>query len=87
MFKSLPASALAQRSVQYPYFIPRNSRGNLPVYTDIRNAGTRYLIHIRNVDGNASLLANELRESLFTLVITGGHWKNRIMEWLKAKGF
>ena len=22
-----------------------------------------------------------------TLVITGGHWRHHIMEWLKAKGF
>ena len=34
------------------YFVPRNSRGSLPVYSDIRNGGTRYLISVRNVDGN-----------------------------------
>ena len=35
-----------------PYFIPRNTRGSLPVYSDVRNGGTRYLISVRNVEGN-----------------------------------
>ncbi|KAF8630427.1 hypothetical protein AX15_002975 [Amanita polypyramis BW_CC] len=117
MFRSLPRQlfatlgtsssqpSLAPHLVQHPYFISRNTRGNLPVYTDIRNGGTRYLLLIRNVDGNANLLAKDLTGSLFerntpesqrmkieivrgkSLVITGGRWKNRIVEWLKAKGF
>jgi large subunit ribosomal protein L49 len=35
------------------YFIPRNANGNLPVYTDIRNNGTRDFTLIRNVQGEA----------------------------------
>lgn len=38
-----------------PYYVPRNSRGNLPVYSDIRNAGGRYLVLIRNVEGDTSV--------------------------------
>jgi len=38
-----------------PYSIQRNSRGSIPVYTDIRNAGTRYLLLIRNVEGNVNV--------------------------------
>jgi large subunit ribosomal protein L49 len=34
------------------YLVPRNSRGSLPVYADIRNGGTRCLISVRNVQGN-----------------------------------
>jgi large subunit ribosomal protein L49 len=41
--------------VKHPFFVPRNSNGNLPVYSDIRNGGTRLLVTIRNVDGNASV--------------------------------
>ncbi|KAG6334557.1 hypothetical protein ID866_4533 [Astraeus odoratus] len=52
-------------STQPPYFVRRNSRGSLPVYTDIRNGRTRYLIQIRNVEGQVQALANELRASLF----------------------
>lgn len=39
----------------YPYYVPRNTNGNLPVYTDIRNGGTRYMVMIRNVDGDANV--------------------------------
>ncbi|KAH9842841.1 ribosomal protein L49/IMG2 [Rhodofomes roseus] len=46
------------------YRIPRNSRGSLPVYTDIRNAGTRHLTLIRNIEGNADALAQDLAGSL-----------------------
>jgi hypothetical protein len=43
--------------VQYPYYVPRNTRGSLPVYSEIRNNGTRVLVLIRNVDGNAEVSA------------------------------
>ncbi|KAM6500659.1 Ribosomal protein L49/IMG2 [Amanita muscaria] len=63
----LPSSVAprAQHLVHHPYFVPRNSRGNLPVYTDIRNAGTRYLVLVHNIDGNANSLARDLQTSLF----------------------
>ena len=43
--------------VQYPYYIPRNTRGSLPVYSDIRNNGTRILVQIRNVEGNVVVMS------------------------------
>jgi hypothetical protein len=48
---------LTTSSVQpsHPYFVPRNTRGNLPVYTDVRNGGSRYLVLVRNVDGNVNV--------------------------------
>ncbi|KAH9934824.1 mitochondrial large subunit ribosomal protein-domain-containing protein [Fomitopsis serialis] len=46
------------------YRVPRNTRGAMPVYTDIRNAGTRHLTLIRNIEGNASALAQDLASSL-----------------------
>ena len=46
---------LATRAVQHTYFVPRNTRGSVPVYTDIRNNGTRYLVEIRNVTGDTSV--------------------------------
>ena len=42
----------APLSPRHPYFIPRNSRGSLPIYSDVRNGGTRYLISVRKVEGN-----------------------------------
>ena len=38
-----------------PYLVRRNTRGSIPVYTDIRNGGTKYLVLIRNVEGNADV--------------------------------
>uniref|UniRef100_A0A8H8CNZ1 Large ribosomal subunit protein mL49 n=1 Tax=Psilocybe cubensis TaxID=181762 RepID=A0A8H8CNZ1_PSICU len=88
-----------------PYYVPRNTRGNLPVYTDVRNAGGRHLILIRNIEGNTGLLARDISESLFEkdtyeasrlkvqitqnkhLILSGGHWKNHVIEWLRSKGF
>lgn len=53
---SLPSNTSKHaKDVRYPYFIRRNSRGSLPVYTDIRNGGTRYLISIRNVNGQINV--------------------------------
>lgn len=49
-----------------PYFIRRNSRGSLPVYTDVRNGGTKYLVTIRNVQGQINSLANDIKQSLFS---------------------
>ncbi|KAN0075337.1 Ribosomal protein L49/IMG2 [Tylopilus felleus] len=47
------------------YLVRRNSRGTLPVYSDIRNGATRYRIQIRNVDGRIDALAQDLKQSLF----------------------
>jgi len=52
---SVARDAAAPSAPQLPYFVQRNSRGSIPVYTDIRNAGTRYLVLIRNVEGNANV--------------------------------
>ncbi|KAI0256469.1 ribosomal protein L49/IMG2, partial [Lactifluus subvellereus] len=46
------------------YFVPRNSRGSLPVYSDVRNGGTRYLISVRNVEGSIKALADDLLRDL-----------------------
>lgn len=63
-----------------PYFVRRNSRGSLPVYSDIRNGATRYQVQIRNVDGHVDVstfspflflphpsqsLSRDLKQSLF----------------------
>ncbi|KAG1902458.1 ribosomal protein L49/IMG2 [Suillus fuscotomentosus] len=49
-----------------PYFIQCNSHGSLPVYTNVRNGGTKYLVTIRNVQGQLNSLANDLKKSLFS---------------------
>ncbi|KAN0128466.1 54S ribosomal protein img2, mitochondrial [Lactarius tabidus] len=58
------SSTPAPLSPRPPYFVPRNSRGSLPIYSDIRNGGTRYLISVRNVEGNIKALAGDLIRDL-----------------------
>ncbi|THV07894.1 hypothetical protein K435DRAFT_709018 [Dendrothele bispora CBS 962.96] len=109
MFFSLVRTASAplrtRPQASYPYFVPRNSNGSLPVYSDIRNAGTRHLVLLRNIDGDPNALAQDLSQSLFAsgtpessklkinvvrskhLIISGGRWKNDVLEWLLRKGF
>lgn len=38
-----------------PYFVPRNSRAALPVYSDIRNGRSRYRVLVKNVQGNINV--------------------------------
>ncbi|EGN96064.1 hypothetical protein SERLA73DRAFT_185583 [Serpula lacrymans var. lacrymans S7.3] len=63
--QSSPPPRPTVKLCHYPYFVRRNSRASLPVYTDIRNGGTRHLVLIRNVHGNINFLADSLRKSLF----------------------
>ncbi|KAG6874286.1 hypothetical protein C0995_001511 [Termitomyces sp. Mi166 len=61
----LISTAAPKPALKYPFFVARNSRGNLPVYTDVRNGGTRYLVLVRNIDGKPDALASELSRNLF----------------------
>jgi large subunit ribosomal protein L49 len=58
------ASVPAPRSPRPPYFVPRNSRGSLPVYSDVRNSRTRYLISLRNVEGSIKVCDPDSSQSL-----------------------
>ena len=49
-----------------PYLVRRNTKGSIPVYTDIRNGGTKYLVLIRNVEGNVNVRFNSF-VALFAL--------------------
>ena len=48
-------SATATQAVRYPFFVARNNNGNLPVYSAIRNGGTRLQVSIRNVNGDVNV--------------------------------
>jgi hypothetical protein len=49
------AAHLKKTAIEYPYFIPRNSNGCVPVYSDFKNNRTRELTLIRNVQGNVQV--------------------------------
>lgn len=53
-------SSDVEKAVECPYYIPRNSRGSLPVYTDIRNGGSRHLVLIKNVQGNTNVSQEQI---------------------------
>lgn len=59
------AASTSTTTVQYSYFVPRvgKTQSSLPVYTDIRNGGTRILTELRNIQGSVSDLQTDL--SLF----------------------
>ncbi len=71
-----PASAQSRPSLssvrdkKREYFVPRNTRGNLPVYTDVRNAGSRHLVLIRNIEGNATVRAALRFITVYSTVLT-----------------
>ena len=48
---SVPQHAL--QKARPAYFVPRNTRGSIPVYTDQIN--TKYMTLVRNVEGNVSV--------------------------------
>jgi len=58
-----PSHNTAPLAARYPYHVYRNSNDALPVYTDIRN--TKYLVLIRNIQGNIDTLVQDLRTTLF----------------------
>ncbi|PCH38269.1 hypothetical protein WOLCODRAFT_130801 [Wolfiporia cocos MD-104 SS10] len=58
-----PTSPPAQ-APRLPYHVPRNTRGSMPVYTDIRNGGTKELTLIRNIEGSIDALAHDLAQTL-----------------------
>lgn len=51
----LYSTQLSAAAAALPYRVRRNSRGSVPVYTDIRNGGTRFQVLIRNVEGNVDV--------------------------------
>ncbi|PVF96046.1 hypothetical protein CPB86DRAFT_871560 [Serendipita vermifera] len=56
---------LKKTAIQYPYFVPRNSNGCVPVYSDFKNNRTKELTLIRNVEGNVQALKDDLVATLF----------------------
>ncbi|KAG0339423.1 hypothetical protein BG004_006828 [Podila humilis] len=79
------------------YFVERTKSGQLPVYSEYRNAGTRCLTVIRKIQGNATALKTDLLETYpnaevrvndrSNQVILKGLVMDDVRQWLNAKGF
>ncbi|KAI0637094.1 mitochondrial large subunit ribosomal protein-domain-containing protein [Trametes polyzona] len=65
LYSTQLSATAAAAATALPYRVRRNTRGSIPVYSDIRNGGTRYLVLIRNVEGNVDALAQDLKASLW----------------------
>jgi len=90
-------------TVCHAYFVRRNTRGSIPVYTD--NRMQKHLTLIRNVEGNTEHLVRDIKETLFQpdtpeaerlrintvrgrhVVLSGGYFKTQVVQWLQSKGF
>ncbi|GAA6063550.1 hypothetical protein JCM10212_002662 [Sporobolomyces blumeae] len=93
-----PTPAQGQESIESPYFVPRSQFGELPVYSDIRNGGTRCLTIVRKVHGDISALHRDLASFLDSStvsfakpqsqqIVIKGDWVREVKEWLAVRGF
>ena len=80
---------------ELPFEIQRSFRGNLPVYTDLRNAGTRRLTVIKGIYGDVGAFKQELSkivsnsditEKMGRLEVSGIH-SAKVKLWLTRLGF
>ncbi|ORY04815.1 hypothetical protein K493DRAFT_296788 [Basidiobolus meristosporus CBS 931.73] len=79
------------------YFVKRTSGKSLPVYSDIKNGGTRFLTIVRRVEGDL----DKLRQDLSTVapseyitinrrtsqIVVKGNYVREVRKWLTEKGF
>ncbi|KAF9965129.1 hypothetical protein BGZ70_005357 [Mortierella alpina] len=94
---STTAAAAAKSSLPRTYFVERTKAGQLPVYSEFKNAGTRPLTIIRKIQGNATALKTDLLTTYpgaevrvnerSNQVILKGLVMDDVRQWLTAKGF
>ncbi|KAJ1956432.1 hypothetical protein DL89DRAFT_268978 [Linderina pennispora] len=95
--RAFESTIAEQKLVTYPYFINRTRFQTLPVYTDIRNAGTRTLTLVRRIDGDVEALRKDLAAALedntieirkvSRQIVIRGNRISEVREWLTKKGF
>ncbi|KAG0030176.1 hypothetical protein BGZ81_002991 [Podila clonocystis] len=84
-------------SLPRTYFVERTKAGQLPVYSEYKNAGTRTLTIIRKIQGNATALKTDILTTYpgaevrvnkrSNQVILKGLVMDDVRQWLTAKGF
>ncbi|GAA5937740.1 hypothetical protein JCM3775_002117 [Rhodotorula graminis] len=93
---SAPEPAHEAAPPKLAYFVPRTAHGELPVYTDYKNGGSRVLTIVRKAQGNVEALRSDLAEYLTAPSLTKpaqgqvvfvGDWVRETKEWLAARGF
>ena len=95
--ESAPKAAAAvppRAKPSLPFRVLRSAHGNLPVYSEIRNGGTRKVTIVRKYSGDVDALSEALRELCNSKVtpyhgrleVKGRH-NTIIGEWLTGLGF
>ncbi|KAG0302790.1 hypothetical protein BGZ97_002176 [Linnemannia gamsii] len=94
-----PAVSAATKTTTLPrtYFVERTKAGQLPVYSEFKNAGTRPLTIIRKIQGNATALKTDLLVTYPNTEIRVNERSNQVIlkglvmddvrQWLTVKGF
>ncbi|KAG0024842.1 hypothetical protein BGZ80_003701 [Entomortierella chlamydospora] len=91
------SSTATKPSLPRTYFVERTKSGQLPVYSEFKNAGSRPLTIIRKIQGNARALRTDLLmiypkadirlNERNNQVILKGLVMDDVRQWLTAKGF
>ncbi|KAF9175786.1 hypothetical protein BGX21_002183 [Mortierella sp. AD011] len=91
------SSTAAKPSLPRTYFVERTKSGQLPVYSEFKNAGSRPLTIIRKIQGNAGALRTDMLMTYPNAdirlnernnqVILKGLVMDDVRQWLTAKGF
>ncbi|KAJ2786211.1 mitochondrial large ribosomal subunit [Coemansia javaensis] len=81
----------------YPYYVRRTRFQSLPVYTDVRNGGTRRQTVVRRIEGDLGALRADLAAALSDesiavksasqQLLIKGDCARQVREWLTARGF
>ncbi|GAA6048055.1 hypothetical protein JCM3770_000169 [Rhodotorula araucariae] len=90
-------SEAAAGAASLAYNVPRTRFGELPVYSEFKNGGSRVLTIVRKAEGDIEALRTDLTAFLSSVpslskpaqgqVILRGDWVREVKEWLAAKGF
>ncbi|KAF9286317.1 hypothetical protein BGZ88_009132 [Linnemannia elongata] len=90
-------SATKTTTLPRTYFVERTKAGQLPVYSEFKNAGTRPLTIIRKIQGNATALKTDLLVTYPNTEIRVNERSNQVIlkglvmddvrQWLTVKGF
>ncbi|KAF9146422.1 hypothetical protein BG015_011597 [Linnemannia schmuckeri] len=92
-----PAVSATKTTLPRTYFVERTKSGQLPVYSEFKNAGSRPLTIIRKIQGNATALKTDLLVTYpnteirvngrSNQVILKGLVMDDVRQWLTVKGF
>jgi large subunit ribosomal protein L49 len=94
-----PTSSNTSTTERLPYHVERTKSNNFPVYADFKSHRMLKLTMVRRVTGDAHRLCNDLAGELSlekgkysvkhpsNIIVLKGRFKNKVIEFLRNKGF